>query len=41
MTAKSVGTDGLAQFTKLRVGEYELKENAAPNGYIPSLDTWL
>lgn len=41
MTAKSVGTDGLAQFTKLRVGEYELKENAAPNGYIPSLDTWI
>lgn len=41
LTAKSVGTDGLAQFTKLRVGEYELKENAAPNGYIPSLDTWI
>ena len=41
MTAKSVGTDGLAQFTKLRVGEYELKENAAPNGYIPSLESWI
>ena len=41
LTAKSVGTDGLAQFTKLRVGEYELKENAAPNDYIPSLDTWI
>ena len=29
------------KFTKLRVGTYTLREDAAPSGYIPSLDSWI
>ena len=29
------------KFTKLRVGTYTLCEDAAPSGYIPSLDSWI
>ena len=40
-TASSVGESGNVRFTKLRVGTYTLREDAAPSGYIPSLDTWI
>lgn len=40
-TASSVGENGNVKFTKLRVGTYTLREDVAPNGYIPSLDTWI
>ena len=40
-TAYSVGESGNVRFTKLRVGTYTLREDAAPSGYIPSLDTWI
>lgn len=40
-TATSVGEDGNVRFTKLRVGTYTLREDAAPSGYIPSLDSWI
>lgn len=39
LTASSM-TNGAVQFTKLREGEYTLTETQAPNGYIPSVDTW-
>ena len=40
-TATSVGENGNVKFTKLRVGTYTLREDAAPSGYIPSLDSWI
>lgn len=40
-TAYSVGENGNVKFTKLRVGTYTLREDAAPSGYIPSLDSWI
>lgn len=40
-TASSVGENGNVKFTKLRVGTYTLREDVAPSGYIPSLDTWI
>lgn len=40
-TANSVGENGNVKFTKLRVGTYTLREDVAPSGYIPSLDTWI
>lgn len=40
-TASSVGENGNVKFTKLRVGTYTLREDAAPSGYIPSLDSWI
>ena len=40
-TAYSVGENGNVKFTKLRVGTYTLCEDAAPSGYIPSLDSWI
>ena len=40
-TASSVGESGNVKFTKLRVGTYTLREDVAPSGYIPSLDTWI
>lgn len=40
-TASSVGENGNVKFTKLRVETYTLREDVAPNGYIPSLDTWI
>lgn len=40
-TAYSVGENGNVKFTKLRVGTYTLHEDAAPSGYIPSLDSWI
>lgn len=40
-TAYSVGKSGDVKFSKLRVGTYTLREDAAPSGYIPSLDTWI
>ena len=40
-TASSVGTNGNVKFTKLREGTYTLREDVAPSGYIPSLDTWI
>lgn len=40
-TANSVGESGNVKFTKLRVGTYTLREDVAPSGYIPSLDTWI
>ena len=40
-TASSVGENGNVKFTKLRVGNYTLREDAAPSGYIPSLDSWI
>ena len=40
-TAYSVGENGNVNFTKLRVGTYTLREDAAPSGYIPSLDSWI
>lgn len=40
-TATSTGEYGNVKFTKLRVGTYTLREDAAPSGYIPSLDSWI
>ena len=40
-TASSVGESGNVKFSKLRVGTYTLREDVAPSGYIPSLDTWI
>ena len=40
-TATSAGKNGNVNFTKLRVGTYTLREDAAPSGYIPSLDSWI
>lgn len=40
-TANSVGENGNVKFTKLRVGTYTLREDVAPSGYIPSLDSWI
>jgi fibro-slime domain-containing protein len=40
-TANSVGESGNVKFSKLRVGTYTLREDVAPSGYIPSLDTWI
>ena len=41
-TQSSTSTsNGTVQFTKLRVGTYTLKENVAPNGYMPSLSNWI
>lgn len=40
-TATSAGEYGNVKFTKLRVGTYTLREDAAPSGYIPSLDSWI
>lgn len=40
-TATSAGEYGNVKFTKLRVGTYILREDAAPSGYIPSLDSWI
>lgn len=40
-TASSVGESGNVKFSKLRVGTYKLREDVAPSGYIPSLDTWI
>ena len=39
--ATSAGKNGNVNFTKLRVGTYTLREDAAPSGYIPSLDSWI
>lgn len=39
--AYSVGENGNVKFTKLRVGTYTLREDVAPSGYIPSLDSWI
>lgn len=33
--------DGTVKFSKLREGTYTLREDAAPTGYIPSVDTWI
>ncbi len=38
---ETAGSEGLAQFTKLKVGEYTLTEDVAPSGYIPSIDSWI
>lgn len=38
---ETAGSEGLAQFTKLKVGEYILTEDVAPSGYIPSIDSWI
>lgn len=33
-------SEGIVQFSKLRVGNYTLREDIAPTGYIPSPDPW-
>lgn len=38
-TAESIST-GAVQFTKLREGQYTLRETQAPSGYIPTVDEW-
>lgn len=33
--------EGAVKFSKLREGTYTLREDVAPTGYIPSVDTWI